>query len=489
MFVLHLLLAILLRSASCADYDTAAEGGRRPDWLTHSQLIRYRLVDLYGGFDIGRRDPGYTENFDPAQADSDGTLGCWGKVPPKLVEVNVEGVRQRFETQQICAKPQYGGLANFHIGGWCYGDEGLKSLRFDPSEDAAPNRTLDSLEVKTFCLQHCTCNAWYSFVQRAQFPKSKEYDIHYVEERRVYQLEGRHTVEDRRRERPLGIGTTVINALAIRNQKQAVDPANAIYSTTQYVSSSGFSNITCPGTDVPRILPRGWTREDFGGTTQGFCASVFNGGDKKANLGGICTREVSLSSLHSLTVSRNGWFPFFVDSLVPSPDFVDENSRGTDPGGYRFWCYARCTCDRDLKLTAPSFATNRVTVHRAANTWEIDLSDGGLEVKQSLWCGGPTISHTYVPKLLQDDCSSSDQICKATYVTPKGNDRVTLPEASSPDSLRRCSSSQDCPGRRKCVASGGGRDVGRSRLVARCEWQSALMSLQMNNIQGQSRGR
>jgi hypothetical protein len=237
------------------------------------------LKRLYDGFDPFRRTIGINENFDPQTADPTGNLTCWGGFDPGIIEAGgIPGIDlTQVTAQAICAKPQYGGNLQFHIGGWCRVTSEGKEVVFDASQDAWPNRQLDTLEMKTFCLQRCYCDS--SILPLLGPPQVKEYMIQYHPRSDTYMIQGQLMVGYPPSLPPKGSGTEPAIALAIVNQKQAVAPDVSSIFSTQYVSILPLWNVSCPGNEIPEWLPAGWTSSDFQGKAQRLCASVFNGGN------------------------------------------------------------------------------------------------------------------------------------------------------------------------------------------------------------------
>ncbi|KAI9894379.1 MAG: hypothetical protein M1814_003135 [Vezdaea aestivalis] len=82
------------------------------------------------------RIPG-RENFDPRLADPSGQISCNGPLPdhfdwPKRTNFDPSEAT----LQQICAKPQYGGSAQYHVGGWCMHLPGERVYSTDQSRVA-----------------------------------------------------------------------------------------------------------------------------------------------------------------------------------------------------------------------------------------------------------------------------------------------------------------------------------------------------------------
>ena len=279
-FLLLLLLRLLSHFVICTaqeEEDAIAQLYLRRHLRAARRQQRERYMGLYGSFDALHHDDGFDENFEPSVADPTGKITCWGSFDTKLVvSGGVSGFDlSRFTAQQICAKPQYGGDGRLHIGAWCRVDANGRGVVFDPSVDARPNRQLDGLEMKRFCLQRCYCDSAHPLLGP---PKIKDLQVYSHPISETYEIKGAIVIGLPQILPTLGSGSGFLSALAVVNQKQAVNPAQPSDYTIQYISLPSSWNISCPGNDLPDWLPAGWTKDDFEGKTRRLCASIFTGG-------------------------------------------------------------------------------------------------------------------------------------------------------------------------------------------------------------------
>jgi hypothetical protein len=248
---------------------------------------RQHLIALYDGFDPLIHDRGIWEIFAAGLGNPRESIKCWGffvdaftdeeardNLQPHFLDIRMHIAH--IGAQHICAKPQYGGLQQLHIGGWCRRGTGDPQVVFDPTQDARPNRQLDSLETKRWCQQQCYCNDPLNPSNRP--PKIKNYRAQNHPRDDTYILSGHLMSFPPPRLPPKGTSGLMGISVAIVNQKQAVDPANPQVSTTQYLGLAASRMIYCPGKDLPTWLPPPWEPSDFP-TIQSFCSAVFNGGN------------------------------------------------------------------------------------------------------------------------------------------------------------------------------------------------------------------
>ena len=250
--------------------------------------LRLRFLELYNGFDPFRFHEGFAENFDVGAARPDESITCWGRYQDGFINHQSRELMQDYlhtingdniehvTAQHVCAKPQYGGSRRLHIGGWCRQGPGEAQVVFDPAIAAQPNRELDSLQTKRWCLQQCYCDD--PRVPLARPPKIKNYRAWNHRRDDTYFLTGFLTPPIPPALPPRGGSDQLGLSVAIVNQRQAVNPDFPAVWTTQYVSTSPSKMIFCPGSDLPTWLPPPWGLRDFS-STQSFCAAVFNGGN------------------------------------------------------------------------------------------------------------------------------------------------------------------------------------------------------------------
>ena len=116
--------------------------------------------------------PPRTENFDPANADPRGNITCKGPLPPfdfPFADTSFSwrlfsSISRGTTLQQLCAKPQYGGLGRGrHMGGFCARvDDGAgarwNQVAFDDTASAQTYATNTAYRLMHYCQLRCFCN-------------------------------------------------------------------------------------------------------------------------------------------------------------------------------------------------------------------------------------------------------------------------------------------------------------------------------------------
>ena len=111
--------------------------------------------------------PGYQENFDPAEADPTGNITCPDEGDlrylrlPTITSPNGDRTVDpgTLTLQQLCAKPQYGGWGpGLHLGGFCYTGRNGRVVNFDTTPAARVSSHLTSPRMLLYCQTRCFCN-------------------------------------------------------------------------------------------------------------------------------------------------------------------------------------------------------------------------------------------------------------------------------------------------------------------------------------------
>ena len=119
-------------------------------------------------FDPNR--PRTAENFDPidpAEGNPDHQITCFGHRPEILLPVYSDWDPNSHTVQQLCAKPQYGGLApEKQLGGYCavsaaspYEGPGRGLVAFDRSRAARSSLVLFNPQLLLYCRTRCFCTS------------------------------------------------------------------------------------------------------------------------------------------------------------------------------------------------------------------------------------------------------------------------------------------------------------------------------------------
>ena len=125
----------------------------------HTSLLQYDILALaFIVFRVLATTPARPSGLPP---DHEGNITCVGdKYDLDLPMIN--GFNPNLlSMQQICALPQYGGMPDQHIGGWCDASSlDMRSwhLSFDISPASGANQLLANPRVMLACFYRCWCN-------------------------------------------------------------------------------------------------------------------------------------------------------------------------------------------------------------------------------------------------------------------------------------------------------------------------------------------
>ena len=249
---------------------------------------------------VEENDPTEYENFDPAEANPAENITCLGYsdiVLPVFSDWNPND----YSLQQLCAKPQFGGLGRrMHLGGFCYGsfgglpaeEGGLGTILFDDQRASDPAYGLVHQRILLQCQNRCFCND--DAVTSDLSTKPKGYNLYSTGEGDIsgerpavaYQIKA-DLVDDfsqsfqvydslHSHERSLQPGTRFATIPVML--EFFVDDGWKQDSVILPVMLDPENRITCDG-DLPSFdIPEPYTNEDFDSLQQ-MCATYLSGGN------------------------------------------------------------------------------------------------------------------------------------------------------------------------------------------------------------------
>jgi hypothetical protein len=229
------------------------------------------------------------ENFLPADANPAHRITCFGDRPEMVLPAYPDWNPNEHTVQQLCAKPQYGGLDAYkHLGGYCavsadstFPNPGRGLVAFDKSMAARTSTSLFNPELLLYCRTRCFCTS--ELVNRAPPDQDVDWDqaafgpSRLGREDRTYQIKMEEvqvwgTMESHRGRTSHRVPRTTIWVIRETVARRYVLPL------IEQVSIAPGNDPICQGPLPQYPLPGSFSGSDFG-SLQSLCAVYLAGGD------------------------------------------------------------------------------------------------------------------------------------------------------------------------------------------------------------------
>jgi hypothetical protein len=168
-------------------------------------------------------------------------------------------------------------------------------------------------------------------------------------------------------------------------------------------------------------------------------------------MGGLCLPSTRRGFSRLAFSMRGSKFLKFRNTFIPDPAFTPGPTISglRIPEALQLWCYAQCTCD-DIPDYSPSLTGDKVWLHMGGNSYEIDVSSGGVAVR-AIQNGRRRKPSVYIPKgttqqSAKNTCSADGGLDVCNSDNTPLLDSVLLDQPPGFESIcgRPCPSSVSC---------------------------------------------